>query len=194
MIGGVGNLMRSWLDVLRVQFHVNVALLRHPTLQIQMPSSWRYDTLRALQLGRHVVVGPFTEIIAYSRTKRSQVPGKLVIGDHVFIGAGCNVRAAGGTISIGPNCMIGQNTAIVAANHTFKLGHRFQELDWDQSRTGVAIGRNCWIGAGCTLLPGVTIGDDCVIGSGSVVTKSIPAGEVWAGVPARFLKRVSDGT
>lgn len=35
----------------------------------------------------------------------------------------------------------------------------------------------------------VRIGDDAVIGAGSVVTKDIPAGEVWAGNPAKFIKK-----
>ena len=42
-----------------------------------------------------------------------------------------------------------------------------------------------FIGLNTTILPGVTIGDNCVIGAGSLVNKSIPSGEVWAGVPAK---------
>lgn len=35
----------------------------------------------------------------------------------------------------------------------------------------------------------VTIGEDAIVGAGSVVTKDIPAGEVWAGNPARFIRK-----
>lgn len=35
------------------------------------------------------------------------------------------------------------------------------------------------------ILPGVTVGENALVGMGSVVTKDIPAGEKWAGVPAR---------
>jgi acetyltransferase-like isoleucine patch superfamily enzyme len=38
-----------------------------------------------------------------------------------------------------------------------------------------------------SILPGVTIGPNVVVGAGSVVTKSLPANAVYAGVPARFI-------
>lgn len=52
----------------------------------------------------------------------------------------------------------------------------------------VVIKSNAWIGANVTVLPGITIGSGSIIGAGSVVTKSVPSGEVWAGVPARRIK------
>lgn len=51
----------------------------------------------------------------------------------------------------------------------------------------VSIGSHVFIGAGVTIMPGVTIGDQVIVGAGSVVTKSVPAGTVVAGVPARQL-------
>lgn len=49
----------------------------------------------------------------------------------------------------------------------------------------IQIGDNCFIGARSLILPGVVIGNDAIVAAGSVVTKSIPEGEVWGGVPAR---------
>lgn len=46
------------------------------------------------------------------------------------------------------------------------------------------------MGAYCIILKGVTIGDNSVIGAGSVVTRDVPANEVWAGNPARFMKKL----
>lgn len=52
----------------------------------------------------------------------------------------------------------------------------------------VHIGERCTIGSGVTFQIGSSCGDDVTVGSGSVVTKHIPSGEVWAGVPARKIK------
>lgn len=46
------------------------------------------------------------------------------------------------------------------------------------------------IGANATILPGITLGKGCLIGAGAVVTKDVPAGEVWVGNPARYLRNV----
>ena len=56
--------------------------------------------------------------------------------------------------------------------------------------TGIVhIKRNAFIGAGTIITKPVTIGENAVVGAASVVTKDIPSGEVWAGNPARFIKR-----
>lgn len=186
------NPVRSWTAALKREVQLNLLLMRFPTLEVSRPSIWRYDTLRAIDIGQGISVGPFTQIIAYSRSPRSRVPGKLILADGAAVGAGCNLRAAGGTISIGARTAIAQNSVVVAANHRVEKDRLTISSEWDEDRTGVTIGSNCWIAANCVLLPGVTIGDNSVIAAGSVVTKSVPANEIWAGVPARFLKKIGE--
>ena len=41
------------------------------------------------------------------------------------------------------------------------------------------------IGGGAVILPGVRIGKGAIVGMGAVVTKDVPPGETWVGVPAR---------
>ena len=51
----------------------------------------------------------------------------------------------------------------------------------------IDIGNNCFIGAGARFMPDVIVVDNSIIGADSLVTKDVPEGEVWAGVPARFI-------
>ena len=49
---------------------------------------------------------------------------------------------------------------------------------------------NVFIGANATLLKGVTIGENAIVGACSVITKDVPANEIWAGNPAKFIKNL----
>lgn len=53
----------------------------------------------------------------------------------------------------------------------------------------VNIGSWVFVGAHSIICNSVTIGDRAVIAAGSVVTKDIPPGEIWGGVPAKFIKK-----
>ncbi len=44
------------------------------------------------------------------------------------------------------------------------------------------------IGAGATILPGVTVGENAIVAAAAVVTKDVPANEIWGGNPARLIK------
>ncbi len=60
----------------------------------------------------------------------------------------------------------------------------------NKAKKSVFIGNNVFIGAHSIILKGVTIGDNSIIGAGSVVAKSIPANQIWAGNPAKFIKEI----
>lgn len=49
-----------------------------------------------------------------------------------------------------------------------------------------------YIGSGAQLMPGVTIGEGSLVAAGSIVTKSVPAGVVVAGNPAKFVCTVEE--
>jgi acetyltransferase-like isoleucine patch superfamily enzyme len=56
----------------------------------------------------------------------------------------------------------------------------------------ITIHDNCFIGFGTTILPGVSIGPNAITAAGSVVTKDVLAGQVWGGVPAKYICSVEE--
>jgi acetyltransferase-like isoleucine patch superfamily enzyme len=107
----------------------------------------------------------------------------ITVGDRVFINQGCHFMDMGG-LTIGDDVMIGPKVTIVTAGHPVSPSERRNGI----TMAPVVIGNNVWIGAAATILPGVTIGDGAVVAAGAVVSRSVPANTMAAGVPARVLK------
>lgn len=114
---------------------------------------------------------------------------RLNIGHHVGISQTTMIALA--DINIGNNVKIGGGSRLYTTD--------FHCLDADIRRTTqdrlhrkslpIRIGNDVFIGAGCYILKGVTIGDRSIIAAGTVVTKSIPADEIWGGNPAKFIRK-----
>ncbi len=107
----------------------------------------------------------------------------ITVGKNVFINSGCRFQDQGG-ITIGDGTLIGHNVVLATLNHGIAPDERH-----DLFPAPIHIGKNVWIGANATVLPGVTIGDNAVIAAGAVVTKDVPANVVVAGVPAKVIRK-----
>ena len=83
-----------------------------------------------------------------------------------------------------------EDNVFVGPNATFTndLFPKSKNSNWKLSKTFVKRGAS--IGANATIICGVTIGENAMIGAGSVVTKDVPANEVWVGNPAKFLRKI----
>lgn len=108
----------------------------------------------------------------------------ITVGKNVFINSCCNFQDQGG-ISIGDGSLIGHRAMLATLNHGFAPDDRGTLYPLP-----IIIGKNVWIGASSTILPGVTIGDNAVVAAGAVVTKDVPANSVVAGVPAKILRTI----
>lgn len=184
LIGGVKEYITLWHKCKYVEYHNNGISMRFPVI-------WTYDNIDAIKIGLHASIGAFSEIIVLSESPYSKAPGRLTIEERAVIGSHANIRAAGGEIFIGRNSLLGQQVSLIASNHKVSSEQPYRDLPWDETKTGVFIDENVWIGSGVTILPGCVISKNSVVGAGSVVTKSVPENEVWAGVPARKLRSVA---
>ena len=126
--------------------------------------------------------------------------GRIHIGDDCDIGGGSTVHSQGG-VEIGRAVVIGGGAKIsggafqiersAAAAAEGGSGAPAGMLAREQTRwtSGpVRIRDKCLIGMGTMILDGVEIGEGSVIGAGTVVTKSVPAYAVVAGVPGKVLR------
>ena len=102
------------------------------------------------------------------------------IGNNVTIKNGVQIWDG---ITIEDNVFIGANVTFTNDKYP-----RSKNPEWKLLPTVIKKGAS--VGAGSTILPGLTIGDNAMVGAGSVVTKSIPAGELWVGNPARFVRKI----
>lgn len=113
--------------------------------------------------------------------------GDIVLEDGVNVSAFCMIFSAS-RVRCGRNTLIAAYTYLVGGSHDVD---RTDIAIIDQARPshGIAVGPNCWLGAGVTVLDGVTVGRDAVIGANSVVTKDIDDFSVAAGSPAAAIRR-----
>lgn len=76
-------------------------------------------------------------------------------------------------------------------NHDVSCFRMAKYLGIDNSEVdkvgSIELFENCFIGAYTILMPNTSVGRNSVVAAGSVVTKHIPDGEVWGGVPAKFI-------
>lgn len=108
------------------------------------------------------------------------------VGKNVFINMGCKFQDQGG-IFIGDGVLIGHNVVLATLNHAKSPCDRSTMLP-----APIHIGKNVWIGANATVLPGVTIGDGSIVAAGAVVNRDVPENTVVGGVPAKVIKHLSE--
>lgn len=113
----------------------------------------------------------------------------LAIGDECYIGRNCCFDVTS-PIILEKNITLGMHVSILTH---FDAGHSYIAADYPKTFAGVQIDEGAYVGASTLLLPGVHIGKGALIAAGSVVTTSIPAGMMAAGVPAKVLKPIQNG-
>ena len=128
--------------------------------------------LYGCEIGDESFIGPFVEI-----QKGVRIGKRCRIQSHAFI---CEL------VVIGDDCFISHGAMFV--NDLFSTGGpaKGQRELWRYTK----IGHDVSIGTNVTVLP-VKICDHVVVGAGSVVTRDISEPGIYAGNPARLLRKLS---
>lgn len=106
------------------------------------------------------------------------IENDVTIGNNVTVK--CGVQLWDG-ITVDDDVFIGPN--VTFTNDLYPRSKQYPEKFYK-----TVIKKGASIGANATIICGITIGENAMIGAGSVVTKDVPAGELWVGNPARFVK------
>jgi acetyltransferase-like isoleucine patch superfamily enzyme len=118
--------------------------------------------------------------------------GIFQLGENSFLNNDCTLIVIGKVI-IGKNVMIAPKCSIICGSHNYKdIGIDY--INQSDVEGEIIIGDNVWIGTNCCILSNVTIGDGSIIGAGSVLTKNVGRFELWAGNPAKVIKRYNFDT
>lgn len=145
--------------------------------------------VQSKNIGEGTVIWQYAVIL-----ERAQIGANCNINCHTFIendvviGDNCTVKSGvylWDGISIGNNVFIGPNV-------TFTNDKYPRSKEYPEAFQKCLVGDGVSIGAGAIILGGVTIGNRAMIGAGSLVTKSVPAGELWFGNPAQFIRKIHD--
>ena len=111
------------------------------------------------------------------------IENDVTVGNNVTVKSGVQLWDG---VTIEDNVFIGPNVTF-----TNDLFPRSKVHPKEYAKTIIKKGAS--IGANSTIVCGRTIGENAMIGAGSVVTKDVPAGEVWYGNPARFIRCIDGG-
>lgn len=108
--------------------------------------------------------------------------GFFHIGRDTFINAGANTTDPA-YVYIGNNCTLSDCTLLGHDGVVRILNNAYgKKLD---SVGKIEILDNSFIGHQAVVMPGVTIGPNSIVAAGSIVTKDVPSGEIFGGVPAK---------
>lgn len=113
--------------------------------------------------------------------------GSLKIGADTCIQPRCQFSAYKAPIVIGCGVQIAPNCAFYPYAHGVAPEELIRKQPL-QTKGGIVIDDDVWLGYGVIVLDGVRVGKGAVIGAGAVVTQDIPDGAIAVGAPARVIK------
>lgn len=145
-----------------------------------------------VKLGENVKIFDFVNLYGCSIDDNTKIGTFVEIQKNATIGKNCKISSHTFIcegVHIEDNVFVGHNVTFINDKYPRSVnpdGNMQNEKDWQVVHTYIKKGAS--IGSSATILCGLTIGENAIIGAGSVVTKSVPANTVAAGVPAKIIK------
>lgn len=145
-----------------------------------------------VKLGENVKIFDFVNLYGCSIDDNSKIGTFVEIQKNATIGKNCKISSHTFIcegVHIEDNVFVGHNVTFINDKYPRSVntdGSMQNEKDWQVVHTYIKKGAS--IGSSATILCGLTIGENAIVGAGSVVTKSVPANTVVAGVPAKIIK------
>jgi len=157
-----------------------------PSIEVDIPSFVKVGKNVTIRKGCMIGLQGFGHERDGDKILHTPHIGGVVIGDDVTIHELTTVIR--GTIN---DTVIGNGTKIdahVHYGHNVHCGKNCIITAGTVLEGSCKIGDNTWIGMNATIRNWVNVGSNCVIGMGTVVTKDVPDGQIWAGVPAVYIR------
>jgi acetyltransferase-like isoleucine patch superfamily enzyme len=167
----------------------DLARMLDPRLALHLLKVARFYSYAHVEPRRRMTSGPGLRISPTASLRNGE---RITLGREVHVGEGCCLWAGDSTgrIVLGDHVLLAPDVFVTASNYRTAPGTPV--MYQDKREADVIIGSDVWLGARVIVLPGVTIGDGVVVGAGSVVTRSLPAGSIAVGVPAKVVGRRDD--
>ncbi|MCI5179105.1 MAG: acyltransferase [Candidatus Electrothrix sp. AW3_4] len=137
--------------------------------------------------GTRIAIGQYSVVDSFVKMKPVGGTGNILIGSNVFINSGC-VLYSGNGIVIGDNTAVAANCVFAPVNHAFDDRNQLiREQRFKESKGGIIIEEDVWVGAGSVLLDGSVLRKGCVIGAMSLVRGEVSAYSIQVGNPLRVI-------
>ena len=177
--------MKSIISRIRTRLFTVCAKMRGANIGSDSVMHYSCDIqrMKGIELKDNVTL--YKEITVYNAQQ-----GMLVIDSNSHIGAYCyflidkNRIRIGKHVAVGPHCKFFCHSNAIAPDKEL-----FTESYIDKD---IRIGDNVFIGADCVILPGTIVDDNIVIGARSLVKGKLESGYVYAGSPARKIKKIRE--